>query len=353
MKRCNYFDWASTAPLRPGVLEAMMPYFGDDYGNPQSIHNWGTRAREAVENARSQVAALLGCAPEEVTFTSGATESNNWVLQSFVNVSVSPLEHSSIREQALELGYSFLDHEGYEIELDPEADICSLMLVNNETGGILAKKGSCNRTHRDVTQALGKLSIDLSEIDYASFSSHKLGGPKGIGGLYSKNAELIEPLLYGGGQEHGVRSGTLNVPAIVGFGKACELALLGMEAEYALAKQCRETVLDELQTCPDWQINDSLNQSPFVLSLSFEQIEGETLVIEADSSGFGISSGAACSSRSTEPSHVLTAIAVEDHMIRGTVRISFGRENTVESSSQLAKVLRNDVHRIRNHDHRS
>jgi len=343
----NYFDNAAATPVDTTVLEEMLPYFGVEFGNASSIHSWGQRAKAATDLARERVAALLGCAPEEIFFTSGATESNNWVLQSFTEVAVSPFEHSSVWETAKALDYRILENDGYELEDHGESDLVSVMLVNNETGAKFDTPKTTAKIHRDITQALGKVPIDVARIDFASMSAHKLYGPKGVGALYIHGAEQLEPLHYGGEQESGLRAGTLNVPGIVGFGAACALAGQTMADDHIHAESLRETVLSTLAKVPDSQVNQHQANSPYILSVSFLGIEGETLAVEVDSMGFAISSGAACSSRSSEPSHVLTALGIEPEWLRGTVRLSFSRNNTLETAENLARALTDAVRNIR------
>jgi len=344
--RANYFDNAATTPLDPTALAEMLPYLEDDFGNANSIHAWGQRAHAAVETARQHVADLLRCAPEEVVFTSGATESNNWILKSFSPVTVSPFEHSSVWETAKTLGNRTLANDGYKLFADPEAELVSVMLVNNETGAVLTPPPT-KRLHRDVTQALGKLPIDLTGVGYASMSAHKLYGPKGVGALYIRNAVPLGPLLNGGEQEDGLRAGTLNVPAIVGFGTACRLASERMESDLHHVQSLREAVQETLSKVTDYRDNSSESNSPYILSVSFLGVEGETLVVEADAKGYAVSSGAACSSRSNEPSHVLTALGIEPEWLRGTVRVSFSRWNTEEAARDLAKAIAGAVEKLR------
>ena len=350
--RERYFDNAATTPIDPRVLAEMLPYLESDFGNANSIHSLGRKARGAVEQARARLASLLGCSPDEVTFTSGATEANNWVIQSFQSGAVGPIEHSSIYGPAMALGFSFLSNFGYEIEPPIEdVELVSLMQVNNETGAVLTmpelSKTNPPRVHRDVTQALGKVAFDLEGINYASMSSHKLYGPKGVGALYIKNAEQLEPLIYGGEQEHGLRSGTLNVPGIVGFGAACEIARDQFEADREHASSLRNIVLESLSKVPDWRENCYETNSPFVLSVSFFGIEGESLVVQSDLKGYAISSGPACSSGSNEPSRILTALGLEPEWVRGTVRLSFSRWNTADSARALGLVLSESVTKLR------
>ncbi|MBX3119661.1 MAG: cysteine desulfurase [Fimbriimonadaceae bacterium] len=341
----RYFDYAATTPVDPRVLESMLPYFKEDFGNANSIHGFGQRAHSAVEHAREQVAKLIGAEdPSEIFFTSGATEANNWVLRSFETGYVSPFEHSSMREPALDHGFSFLTNDGWDLNAPSAASFISVMLVNNETGAILdptALRKSAAFLHSDITQAVGKIHVDVQalDLDTASMSAHKLYGPKGIGALYLRGGTSLRPFILGGEQEQGLRGGTLNVPGIVGFGKAAEIAIDERLEDERRAQALQKSLIEELSKSSEVQVNRPSTSSPFILSVSFGGLQGETMVVEADSRGFAISSGAACSSRSTEPSHVLTALGLVDYWLKGTVRISLGRFTTESAVFELARTL--------------
>ncbi len=392
MLREKYFDNAATTPLDPRVLEAMLPWLGEHWGNANSIHSLGLEARAAVEKARQQVALAIGADdPSEIVFTSGATEANNWLLAAHPGAWISPVEHSSIWEQVKPRGLRIFETvPDYWMNdrvqaLEPLDGLVSLMRVNNETGAIYpVPLGEI--VHVDATQMVGKLyfrvnldgppmrrelwkgEIDfrpepIRQIDYATFSAHKFHGPKGVGALYARGANFPPPILMGGEQEEGYRAGTLNVPAIVGMGAAIQLTVdeehdgAAGEPAYIQGKM----VLKELEGLPDWHQNGrdlppglradafppGISVSPFILSLSFLGVEGESLVIEMDRRGYAISSGAACSSRSTEPSHVLTALGYPTEWLRGTVRISFGRFNTLDETVSMARSLRESVESLR------
>lgn len=337
----RYFDNAATTPVDPRVLEAMLPYLRDSFGNANSLHADGQRAQAAVDRAREQVAALVGAAdPQQIFFTSGATEANNWVLRGFPNAAVSPFEHSSVYEPAIHLGATLLPNQGANL-LNPSqaVDLVSVMAVNNETGTRWDVRdfATCAEVlHTDVTQAAGKLPLALEEIHFASFSAHKFYGPKGVGALYARDAGP-PPLLFGGEQEQGLRGGTLNVPGIVGMGTAAAIAMEEMEENYLHVEKLRMEFLDGLQSLTDLRVNGGTDFSPYILNISFLGITGETLVIELDRAGFSVSAGAACSSRSNEPSHVLLALGLEPEWLAGSVRFSFGRQNTANSVQKLAK----------------
>ena len=337
--------------MDPRVLAAMRPWLGDGWGNAHSIHEPGRRARAAVEGARASIAQLLSCQPEEVFFTSGATESSNWVIRAHESGAFSPFEHEAVRQPALRAGYAILPNAGYELRPVPSREeLISVMAVNNEVGTIFdvaSFRSPADVLHSDITQALGKIATDLTPLDYASFSAHKLYGPQGVGGLFAREGSTPEPLLLGGEQEHGRRAGTLNVAAIVGMGMAAQVASDERIRDQELASELREICLEELRGVPDLMVHGGSDVSPFILSLSLLGVEGETLVVEMDAAGYAISAGAACSSTSTEPSHVLTALGLDSSWIRGTIRISFGRFNTLEATAAMANHLRTVAEKIR------
>lgn len=331
----------------------MLPFLKENFGNAHSIHQWGASAEHAVETARIHVAELIGAEDlSEVVFTSGATESNNWVLrlahEAGWNTFVSPVEHSSINEGAKHYGFNFLE---FDIEggfLPVEADLVSCILVNNETGQWFSRKIECGkaRVHRDVTQAAGKVMMDVAVMDFASLSAHKLYGPKGAGALYVKGG-AVDPMFHGGAQEDGRRSGTLNVPGIVGLGEAARIAKEEFSANWNHAGMLNDLVVSGLADVSDMRLNVQSSNSPHIVSVSFEGIEGEALVIDLDRKGFGLGSGSACSSGSNEPSHVLLAMGVDPEYIRGTIRISFSKFNTCESTQALVREIVESVSRLR------
>ena len=352
----NYFDHAATTPLAPEALREMEPYLGLVPGNAGSIHGFGRRAEAAVERARSRIAEAIGAEdPGQIVLTSGATEGCNAVLAAHRGGWISPFEHAAVREPALVRGFGVLGNEGLGIvdrgswigEQDPRSEIVCLMAVNNEIGTQWnARDLPAQARFVDATQALGKVAIDLERVDFAVFSAHKLYGPQGVGALYTADGAL-DPYQRGGEQENGRRAGTVNVAGVVGFGAACALAAERWQDDGQTAAELRGIVLDELGALSDWIVNGGEAAAPHILSLSFLGLEGETLVVEADGAGFALSAGAACSSRSTEPSYVLTALGLPDAWRRGTVRVSFGRANTRESASALARNLVRSVEKLR------
>ncbi|MBS1718521.1 MAG: cysteine desulfurase [Armatimonadetes bacterium] len=348
--RENYFDNAATTPIDERVLAAMLPYLKEDFGNANSLHELGRRAGDAVERAREHVAALIGAEdPQQITFTSGSTEANQWVL-AFPNCAVSPFEHSSIYEVVRHRGIgAFLKHNGLGITPANEAyDLVSVMAVNNEIGSLFhpsAAKGKARRVHSDLTQAAGKIPFQLDGLDYASLSAHKIHGPKGIGALYSR--ELPPPPMMIGEQERGFRGGTLNVAGIVGFGEAARIANLEEAQNLEHVTNLRQQLVESLQDVPDMKLNGGECVSPYILSLSFLGVEGESLVIDLDRQSYAISSGAACSSKSLEPSHVLLALNTEPGWIRSTIRISLSRYNSSSSVRLLSQNLKRSVEILR------
>lgn len=358
----RYFDNAATTPVDPRVVEAMLPWFSEFPGNASSLHQYGAKAMDAVEKARAQVARLIGAEdPSQITFTSGATEANNWVLHALKEkIGISPWEHSSIRETAERLDiptigeFQMLWPERFyywdgELLAGPprRRHQYAQMEINNETGTIFERISSLQGPSLvDATQAIGKLTFQVDEARYVTGSAHKFYGPKGVGFLYQQMPHQLEPFLKGGGQEQGQRAGTLNVPAIVGLGAAASIAEDQIPARYAHALKLNLLFQNELAV-KDSRMNGGDKRSPFILSISFAGIEGETLLIELDRAGFCCSAGAACSSQNTEPSPVLRAFGVPDEYIRGTIRVSFSHHNTEESTYQLACEIRRIVTKLR------
>jgi cysteine desulfurase len=368
----RYFDYAATTPLDPQVRAEMEPYLGEAFGNPNSPHAWGKRARAAVELARQRIAEVVGGPPELITFTSSASEANRRVLEWHATGSYSPFEHESVRSVARERGFLELPPEsltgfvptpapggGVPDVILPEG-VCAVIHTNNETGVVLTTVPAVRtyagtwHSHSDASQSLGRVDLEAINSDTLTLCAHKAYGPRGAAALVSFEGPP-HGWLSDGGQELAMGLGTPNVAAIVGFGVAASLAEERREADFAHAAEMRALLLDELRSTPDWRVNEiapenrsgGIHQLPHFLSLSFYGVEGETLVIEADARGFAISSGAACSTGSIEPSHVLVAMGVPMDCIRGTVRISFGRYNEALSTVRLAKELSGIVARLR------
>lgn len=348
----RYFDHAATTPVDRRVIAEMLPFFSEEFGNANSLHGSGRKAAMAVDLARSRVARLIGAEdPSQVIFTSGATEANNWVLKAHQSAAISPFEHSSLYEAALRRGDPVLKNKGLEVEpATGDVALVSVMLVNNEIGTIfdpLNAKGSALALHSDLTQAAGKFApLLVDHLDFASLSAHKFYGPKGIGALYDRHG-FLEPFIEGGEQEQGRRGGTLNVPGIVGMGAAAAIAYDEWEKNLAQATEARQIVLEALGDCADMAMQGGPNTSPYILSLSFRGLVGETLVVELDRRGYEVSSGAACSSRSVEPSHVLSALDIEPAWRSGTVRISFGKDVDRTICENLGKSILESVQKLR------
>ena len=365
-----YLDHHATTPCDPRVVEAMLPYFTSDFGNPASLtHDYGRRASSAIEDARITIARFFGVAPSEVVFTAGATEANNTALglvQPGQHAITSAIEHTSVlrpleraRVEGVALTVLTPDREGrITVEdvaraLRPNTRLVSIEAANGEIGVIhpIDEIGAFCRErgvlfHSDVTQAAGKIPVDLTRVDLASWSAHKLYGPKGIGGLFIRRGLSVPPLLLGGGQEGGRRSGTVNVPAVVGMGAAFRLRGEEMAAEAerlaALRDDLRLRVLAEVE-------GTSVNgpgglRLPGNLNLSFDRVEADALIVALRR--FAISSGSACSSRERGPSRILNAIGAP-HAELGAIRIGLGSSNTADHVTMFVDDLKRAVARLR------
>jgi cysteine desulfurase len=370
-----YLDHNSTTALKSEVLSEMMPWMNQQHGNPTSRHVFGRNAREAVEHARVQVASSVGVQPSQVVFTASGTEANNFAITGIASnlepsqILVSSIEHPCVSRPALAMqSYGWkanmiavdkncqIDLADLERWLKSATGVVSIMLANNETGAIqrideisaLARKHKAY-LHTDAVQALGKISVDFMALGAhaMTISSHKIGGPLGAGALILDKRVDIKPLLYGGGQEKGLRSGTENIAAIVGFGLASELATinLGDQAKHceALRNQL-EVGLSKLDAVIFGQTSKRLPNTSF---FAFPNIEGETLVTALDKRGYAVASGSACSSDSTEPSHVLLAMRVEPDLARGAIRVSFGADNTSAHVDGFLQVLEQEIKRLK------
>ena len=371
-----FLDNNSTTLLDPRVLEAMLPYMQHQYGNATSRHLFGRAARQALDQAREQVADACGAHPSQVIFTASGTEANNFAIHGMVSnnenakqIAVSAIEHPAVTRPAFALrehGYRIAviaaDHFGkvdplsLEVALEKPTSLVSVMLANNETGVIqdieklaeIAKaKGAL--FHTDAVQALGKEVLDFESLGVHAMtvSSHKINGPQGAGALILDKRVDIKPLLNGGGQERGLRSGTENVAAIVGFGAACALLKTEREARAKVTGQLRNTFELGLHDLGATIFGDKAARLANTSFFAFNEIEGETLVMALDRKGFAVASGSACSSDSTEPSHVLMAMGVAPDLARGAVRVSFGANNTSEELKQCLSAIQGEVSRLR------
>ena len=354
-----YLDNNATTQVASQVVEAMLPYFHDFYGNPSSMHTFGGRVAREVRTAREQVAALIGANPEEIIFTSCGTESDNTALRSALatqpehrHIVTSRVEHPAIRSLCAHItrqGYrvtelpvdkdGLLDLDLYEKSLTPDTAVVSLMWANNETGVIFPVEKAAEMArergilfHTDAVQATGKipLRMNANTIDMLSLSGHKLHAPKGVGVLYCRRGTKYTPYLIGGHQEKERRGGTENTPCIIGLGKACELAAQNMEAENTTVKQLRDKLERELLArIPKSRVNGDLkNRLPNTTNISFEFVEGEGILLLMDEFGICASSGSACTSGSLQPSHVMRAMGVPFTMAHGSIRFSLSIYNT-------------------------
>ena len=356
-----YFDNNATTKVADEVLRGIRPLFCELYGNPSSMHTFGGQIGRKIKKAREQVAALLGCDPAEVIFTSGGTESDNAAIKGAIaatpnkrKVITTRVEHPAVLAVCRDLenlGYSVvelgvdkqgrLDLAELETQFDDSTALVSVMYANNETGTIFPVEEIARLVtdkgvvfHTDAVQAVGKIPLNLSKsrIDLLSLSGHKLHAPKGVGVLYVRKGTRLSPFMLGGHQESGRRAGTENVPGIVGLGKACELAAENIELENTRVKKLRDKLEKAiLESCPDCRINgDPKNRLPNTTNISFEYIEGEAILLMLDRFGICASSGSACTSGSLEPSHVLRAMGVPFTAAHGSIRFSLSRYNTEE-----------------------
>ena len=374
-----YMDYAATTPTDKKVIEAMLPYFADVYGNPSSLHTFGQEAKAAVEEARAGIAARLGAAPAEIVFTSGGTESDNFAIKGVAyanrkkgdHIITSAIEHPAVLETC-----RFLQREGFSVTylpvdgeglVDPSsvADaitdktiLISIMHANNEIGTIqpLAEIGALARKrgvifHTDAVQSFGQLPFTADElaVDLLSATAHKLYGPKGVGLLYIRRGTKIAPFIHGGGQERGRRSSTLNVPGIIGFGKAVELAGTSLAAEAARLTAMRDRfirgLVDRLNGIrlnghPERRLPNNIN-------ISLKTVEGEGMILSLDMLGIACSTGSACSSSSGEISHVLTAIGLPEEFSHGSLRLTLGRYTKENDIDTVLETLPQVVGRLR------
>ncbi|MFT4046703.1 MAG: cysteine desulfurase family protein [Solimonas sp.] len=364
-----YFDNNATTQLEPRVLDAMLPYLSGPYGNASSLHRYGRAARDAIERARGQVAALVGCAAAEIVWTSGGTESNNLALKGVCGTAVpsrllyGATEHPAVFETAEAMRVRGWKVETVATSVDGLVDwprfgrqlaagpvrLVSLMRANNETGVIQDVARAAGPTHAagawlhvDAVQAAGKIAVDFAALgaDLMSLSSHKLYGPKGIGALVKRAEVELLPLHHGGWQEHGLRGGTENVAAIVGFGAAAELAHQELEMRAAHLSALRDRLEAGLRALPGTHIfGAAAERLPNTVQFALDGYEGEALLMQFDRKGFAVSSGSACASGRGEPSHVLLGMGIAREIAAGAIRVSFGKANTLAEVDQFLAVL--------------
>ena len=366
-----YLDTNATTRVDPAVFEAMAPYFSERYGNPSSVYDFGSDVKADIDHARSQVAALLGCAPDEIIFTSCGSESDNAAIRAALaadpakrHIVTTAVEHPAVtrlcahleKNDGYEVTYLGVDRQGrlnpgnLEKALRADTAVVSIMWANNETGNVhpmtemaaLARKRGV-LFHTDAVQAVGKLPVDLSRIpvDMLSISGHKLHAPKGIGVLFVRRGTPFSPLILGGGQENGRRAGTENTAAIVGLGKACELAMTLMAEEGVQLARLRDRLEDGLlEAVPDAVVNgDPSSRLPNTTYISFGGVSASDILRELNRHGICASSGSACCSSHAEPSHVLTAMDVPLRFAHGSIRFSLGRFNVPEDVDKVLAVL--------------
>ncbi|KKM09244.1 cysteine desulfurase [Clostridiales bacterium PH28_bin88] len=374
-----YLDHSATTPVHPEVADLMMQYLTSTWGNPSSIHAFGREARKGVEEARERVAGLIGAKPEEIFFTSGGTEADNMAVLGTAYAKQKKGNHiiaSSFEHHAVLDPCKFLEKQGYRVTFlpvtpeglvrveDVEAAITdqtiliTIMHVNNEVGTIqpIEEIGRLAKTrgitfHTDAVQSAGKIPVDVNalQVDLMTVSAHKIYGPKGIGCLYVRKGTRLEPITHGGGQERKRRPGTENVPGMVGFGKAAELAARELDSESARLTVLRDKLIDGLMNRVDHvRLNGHRTKRiPTNVNVSIEFVEGESILLSMDMHGIGASSGSACTSGSLDPSHVLLAMGIPYEVAHGSLRMTLGRDNTEEDVKYVLEVLPGIIERLR------
>jgi cysteine desulfurase len=371
MSKPIYLDHAATTPVAPAVLEAMMPYLTGQFANPSTLYSFGQEARAAVEEARAHVAALIGADPSEIYFTSGATEADNWAVLGTAAARESKGKHiitSAIEHHAVLETCEYLGKHGYDITVLPvdgdglvnpedvrnaitdQTILITIMHSNNEIGVIepIAEIGAIARAkgitfHTDAVQSVGKVPLDVVAlgVDLLSLSGHKLYGPKGVGALYIRKGTRVLPYMHGGSQESRKRAGTLNVPGIVGLGKAAELARETMAEESARLIHLRDKLIDGVLTrIPNSRLNGHRTKRlPNNVNVSIQGIEGESMILRLDFMGISVSSGSACTSGDLSASHVLLALGLPHELAHGSLRMTLGHDTTEEDIDRVLEVL--------------
>lgn len=373
-----YMDHAATTPVRPEVLEAMLPYFSTEFGNASSVYSWGRSARQALDRARDTVGQLLGAEAGEIVFTASGSEAANLAIKGVAwadqgrgrHIITSAIEHHAVLDTVL-----WLEKQGFEVTilpvdelglvspeqvqqaLRPDTILVSIMHANNEVGTIqpISQIGAIVREHgarfhTDAVQTAGVLEIDVDQlnVDLLSLSAHKFYGPKGVGALYVRKGVRLNPLIHGGAQEKRRRAGTENVAGVVGLAKALELAQENREEENARLARMRDRLIQGLQEIPHTRINGSLeHRLPNNVNVCFEFIEGESLLLNLDLRGIAASSGSACTSGSLDPSHVLLAMGLSHEIAHGSLRLTLGRDNSEADVDYLLQELPEIVQRLR------
>lgn len=371
-KKMIYLDHAATTAINKDVLKEMMPYLINQYGNPSSIYSFGRKSRKAIENSRQQVAAAINAKKSEIYFTSGGTEADNWAIKGIAqyykkkgkHIITTTIEHHAVlnsckrlEKEGFEISYLPVDNDGkISIEdlkksIRSDTILISIMMANNEIGTLepIAEIGKIARErniifHTDAIQAVGSIPIDVEElqVDLLSISAHKFYGPKGVGALYIKKGTGIKALMDGGEQEKGKRASTENVSAIVGMGKAIEIANKGLIQYQKQMCYLRDKAIEEiLKNIPNTKLNGhAVDRLPGNVNIAFNGMEAEAMILKLDKMGFAVSSGSACASGSTETSHVLKAIGLSHEMAQCSLRFTFGAENNISDVEELVKALK-------------
>lgn len=379
MSRIVYADHAATTPVSPAALAAMRPYFSERFGNPSSLYAFGQEAKTDLNEARTTIARILNAEPGEILFTSGGTEGDNWALKGVAELKRAKGKHiitTAIEHHAVLYTAQYLEKQGYEVTylpvdsdglvtaeqvraaLRPDTILVSVMAANNEIGTIepIPEIGAVCREagvlfHVDAVQAVGHIPVDVKawNCDLLSFSAHKFYGPLGVGGMYMRRGVRLPPLIHGGGQERGLRSGTENVPGAIGMAVALKECADELETESARLAVLRDRLLDGLSKLPYSRVTGSRERRlPGTASLTFEGVEGEALLLHLDARGIRVSSGSACSSASLDPSHVLLAIGLPHEVAHGSLRLSLGRETTEEDVEYILEQVPQVVEYLRN-----
>lgn len=379
--KTTYMDYSATTYVKPEVLDAMMPFFTEKFGNPSSFYGISRETKMAIDNARAQVAKAINCDPNEVYFTGGGSEADNWAIKGIAtahmkkgnHIITTKIEHHAVlhtceflEKFGFEVTYLDVNEEGFvdlkqlEEAITDKTILVSIMFANNEIGTIQPIKeiGALCREkkvlfHTDAVQAVGSVPVDVKEmnIDLLSLAGHKLYGPKGIGALYIRRGIRIDNLIHGGGQERGRRAGTENIPGVVGLGKAIELATKNIEENRARLTVLRDKLIDGiLERIPYARLNGPRGDKrlPGNSNISFEFIEGESILLSLDFEGICASSGSACTSGSLDPSHVLLAIGLPHEKAHGSLRTTLGAASTEEDVEKLLNELPPIIERLRN-----
>lgn len=380
MGKLIYMDHAATTAVRPEVLDAMLPYFTEKYGNPSSVYTFASRNKDVINVSRDIIADSIGAKPEEIFFTGGGSESDNWALKAAAeaysekgrHIITTKIEHHAIlhtcqylEKQGFDVTYLDVDEKGMvdtdrlEASIRPDTILISVMAANNEIGTIepVSRIGAIAHEHgilfhTDAVQAYGQIPLDVNamNIDMLSCSGHKLNGPKGVGFLYVRSGVKIGSFIHGGQQERGRRAGTENVPGIVGMGKAAEMAVLSMNERMGRETEIRDHMIRRIMAeIPYSRLNGHESERlPNNINISFQFVEGETILIMLDMAGICASAGSACTSGSVDPSHVLTAIGLPKEISHGAVRLTLGYENTMEEGDFVVDNLKRIVENLRN-----